>query len=64
VTVTYYRSPAALDAGLNVTWSNLQPSTTTFAATATSEDSVAVPLPSDVAAAIGQPAGTQHLGAF
>jgi len=64
VTVTYYRSPSALDAGLNVTWSNLQPSTTTFAATATSEDSVAVPLPSDVAAAIGQPAGTQHLGAF
>jgi parallel beta-helix repeat protein len=63
VTVTYYRTPAALDSGLNVTWANLQPDAAQTL-TATSGDNVAVPLPDDVAAAIGVAAGTRHIGPF
>ncbi len=61
VTVTKYRTPQALDLGLNKTWTNLQDSTTTLASPG---DAAAVPLTSDVAAAIGVPTGTRHIGTF
>jgi parallel beta-helix repeat protein len=66
-TVTYYRSPSALDAGLHVSWTNvlLDAGSSDLKGFANSSaDDVAVPLPADVASAIGVPAGTKHIGTF
>ena len=54
-TVTYYRTPSALNTALGVSWSN---------GLSDGAAPTAVPLPSDVAAAIGVAAGTQHIGTF
>ncbi|HEY2298332.1 MAG TPA: right-handed parallel beta-helix repeat-containing protein [Jatrophihabitans sp.] len=60
LTVTYYRTPSALDSGLGVDWHN---------AAATLDNSVngsaqtfATPLPSDVATALDAPVGTTRVG--
>lgn len=63
VSVAYYRTPAQLNSGANAHWTNLQ-SGGSQALAASSQDSIAVPLPADVAAALGVPAGTRHVGAF
>jgi len=54
-TVTYYRTPSALNTALNVNWSN---------ALSDAAAPTAVPLPRDVASAIGVATGTQHIGTF
>ena len=63
-----YATPAALQAAKKFGWNNAQAATVTTtlaqqqvtAAAATN----AVPLPADVAAAVGQPTGTKHIGTF
>lgn len=64
VTVTRYETPAALSAAKNRAWQNLQETAPGAGLVARSAPNVAVPLPSDVAAAIGVPAGTTHIGPF
>ena len=63
-TVTRYRTPNALDEGLNVPWTNLQSGAVQTLAAGTPDDAAAVPLPTNVATAVGQPAGTKHMGPF
>jgi hypothetical protein len=67
-TVTYYRTPATLNAGLHVSWTNVlldSGSASQFRGDADPDpDDVAVPLPADVANAIGVPTGTKHIGTF
>jgi parallel beta-helix repeat protein len=67
--ITRYETPSALSAAKNSTWTNLQLSgattTNTIAEARTSSaTSSAVPLPADVAQAIGQSAGIRHIGTF
>lgn len=68
VTLTRFNTPAALAAAKNPTWSNIQTpssqSLSTMLTQITQSQSVAVPLSAAIAAAIGQPAGTKHIGAF
>ncbi|HZX56428.1 MAG TPA: right-handed parallel beta-helix repeat-containing protein, partial [Ilumatobacteraceae bacterium] len=65
VTVTRYESPDALSTAKNGKWRNAQaPTGMQAAARITVDQSIASPLPGDVAAAVGQPAGTQHIGTF
>ena len=68
VTLQKFQTPAALAAAKNSSWVNaVTPSSQSVSAMGTamsSSASVAVPLPSDVAAAVGQPAGTRHIGTF
>jgi parallel beta-helix repeat protein len=64
-TVTYYRTPDALNAGLHVSWDNvLLDGSGSQRAADSDPDDVAVPLPADVANAIGVPTGTKHVGTF
>lgn len=70
-TVTRYETPAALAAAKNSSWSNLQPGAASPATTivnshpaANAVTSTAVPLPSDIAQAIGQAIGVMRIGAF
>jgi hypothetical protein len=69
-TVTRYETPAALAAAKNSSWANLQVvgvvpgKAIANVHAAPSSDSVAVPLPSDIAQAVGKPAGTKHIGTF
>jgi parallel beta-helix repeat protein len=66
--ITNYDSPADLAAGENTSWKNAAvPSQMPLASMLSYETSmagVAVSLPGDVAAAIGQPAGARRLGTF
>lgn len=63
--ITHYESPSALNAALGVAWQNAQSTTSTLSPALQSDSATGtVPLPSDVAAAVGQPTGTQHLGSF
>lgn len=62
-TVTYYRSPGALNSGLGKSWNNVQTGGS-MAAASVDTSNVAVPLPASVAAAVGVPAGTRHVGTF
>jgi trimeric autotransporter adhesin len=68
VTLERYQTPAALAAAKNSAWVNAQTPTAMSLAQMsnmmTSDSSVAVPLPSDVAQAIGQSTGVRHLGTF
>jgi parallel beta-helix repeat protein len=64
VTVTQYRTAAAINAGLGNQWHNAQTVNSVAVATALSSSGMAIPLPVDIAAEIGRPAGTRHLGAF
>lgn len=61
-TVTYYRSPSALNAGLGRHWDNLQPAAAV--ATANLDTGAAVRLPGPVASDLGVTAGTRHYGTF
>jgi parallel beta-helix repeat protein len=67
-TVTVYLTPAALNAAKGKSWTNLQRvSTGTIAelqASVSGSMSAAVPIPSDVAAAIGVSTGTEWIGTF
>ena len=64
-TVTIYNTPSALDAGVGTSWKNLQDSSGGFSPSAQNNASgVAEPLPADIAAMIGVPAGTAQIGAF
>ena len=67
-TVTYYQTPADFAAGTGTGWANAQtPTDTAIGAIGpfiSSQASVAVAMPDDVAAAVGVPSGTHHLGAF
>jgi hypothetical protein len=59
-----YASPAAFNAGEGYNWVNMvAPSGTGYMAS-TSMDSSAVPLPADVASAVGEPTGAQNIGTF
>ena len=62
VSLTRYATIASFDAAKNPSWNNLQDNLSPGAAAST--NSVAVPLPSSVSAAIGVPAGTVHVGSF
>jgi trimeric autotransporter adhesin len=64
VAVTRYETPAALAAAKNPSWRNLQDMATGSQVSLVSTDSVAVPLPAAVAASIGVPTGTKHVGPF
>lgn len=68
VTLQKFQTPAALAAAKNSSWTNaMTPSSLPLAAMGPAIDaaaSVAVPLPADVAAAVGQPAGVRHIGTF
>ncbi|MCW2656634.1 MAG: hypothetical protein JWR06_827 [Jatrophihabitans sp.] len=68
VKVTYYRNPAALNAGLNKNWNNslrpLATATVRSSAVTGSDDSIAVPLPADIAQKVGVAAGIKHVGTF
>src|ERR1700710_1441302 len=66
--ITRYETPTALQAK-NSSWQNLQltgaATTNTIADSHTSSaNAVAIPLPADVAAAVGQAVGTRHIGVF
>jgi hypothetical protein len=61
-TVTRYETPAALSAAKNSSWTNIQDGGATLAKVA--KQDVPTPLPSDVAAAVGQATGTQYIGPF
>ena len=64
-TVNIYNSPDALNAALGTTWRNAQVSTSGIQPAASALDSaIAEPLPADIAAMIGVPAGTAQVGAF
>jgi parallel beta-helix repeat protein len=58
VTVYKYNSPAALVSALGKPWSNQ------MGVTALVAGSSAVPLPSDIASAVGVASGTKHVGTF
>ncbi|WP_375499420.1 right-handed parallel beta-helix repeat-containing protein [uncultured Jatrophihabitans sp.] len=60
VTVTRFRTPQSLDSALRVSWRNVLQQTAPADARTTS---MAVPLPADVAAAIGRTTGTRQFGA-
>ena len=62
--VTKYETPPALNTALSVSWTNRQVAPADVLASRTSANATAVPLPSDVAAAVGQPTGTKWVGAF
>ncbi len=66
VTVTRYNTPDALNNGLGKSWSNGQAGAGLTAAQvlAAAPAGLGVPLPADVAAAVGQPTGVVHMGAF
>lgn len=65
VTVTRYETPAALNLGLGTSWRNLQAGDGSAAAlSASTVASVALPLPADVAGAIGVVSGSQRIGPF
>lgn len=68
VTLQKFQTPAALAAAKNNSWVNAVTSSSepvsSMGSAISSAASVAVPLPSDVAAAVGQPAGTRHIGTF
>lgn len=65
-TLSRYETPAALAAAKNSGWRNTQAAAnadvTTNAALAKAQSSIAVPLPSAVAAAVGVPTGTTSIG--
>lgn len=63
-TVHSYATGAAFNAGEQKSWPNGMASAGTGYAPASTSSSVAQPLPGDVAAAIGQSAGTKHIGTF
>jgi parallel beta-helix repeat protein len=65
--VTLYQTPAALAAAKNATWKNAQATpvgSKTPLLLSTVESTIAVPLPSDVAAVIGVASGTRSVGTF
>lgn len=59
--LTRLSSPSALNAFLNKNWVNFQDPRGVAARV---DGRLGVPLPADIATAIGQPAGTRHIGAF
>ncbi len=65
VTVTRYETPSALASAKDSSWRNGQaPAAGGRSFDSSMDDSIAVPLPSDVASAVGEPAGTRHVGPF
>jgi hypothetical protein len=66
--ITVYSSPSALDSGVGASWVNVQTGGTQTAQAQVSEgsnlDSTAVPLPSDIAAEIGQSGGSRNMGPY
>ncbi|MCU1529804.1 MAG: hypothetical protein JWP75_3567 [Frondihabitans sp.] len=68
VTLYRYNTPAALAAAKNPSWTNAQTLSaqplSEMATAVTSAQPIATPLPADVAAAVGQPVGTRHIGTF
>ena len=63
MTVTDYQTPTALAAAKGTTWNNAVSTPVTPAAMAANQ-SIAVGLPANVAAAIGVPTTTKHVGTF
>ena len=61
---THYDTPSALNSALGTGWNNQQVATGALQAATVSGSQYARPLPSDVAAAVGKPAGTKAVGAF
>jgi len=65
-TLTLFQTPSALGSGLGKSWDNVQVSVigTALAMAIGPLFDHAVPLPSDLAALVGRPAGTKHIGSF
>lgn len=65
VTVIRYETPDKLSAEKNPSWSNGQAAAGVLRpSTAQVDDSIAAPLPADIASVVGQPAGARHIGPF
>ncbi|ARC57723.1 hypothetical protein AS850_11635 [Frondihabitans sp. 762G35] len=66
VTLTRFSSPGALAAAKGSSWTNAQTSTSqpVEAMAVDMSSTIALPLPADIAAAVGQPTGTKHIGTF
>ena len=63
-TITKYETPPTLNTALHVSWANQQVAPADVLGSRTSANANAVPIPSDVAAAVGRATGTKYVGAF
>jgi hypothetical protein len=64
VTVAQYQSPQSLDSAKGKNWTNARPGGAVTTSVVAANQGIAVTMPSNVAAAVGVPAGTQRLGTF